>query len=126
MSQSVDLDHPRALDFLREDAVHVNAFFRRAGVATLTTRELFDFAVDPTINPENIDGAVDALMAVAAARPAVRDAEDEVADRVGEPFSALLILNPSNDQSCVFRLQQCVAAAAGVCSVAFWLWARRP
>ena len=83
MSQSVDLDHPRALDFLREDAAHVNAFFRRAGVATLTTRELFDFAVDPTITPGNIDAAVDALMAVAAARPAVRDAEDEVAERVG-------------------------------------------
>ena len=30
MSQSVDLDHPRALQFLREDASHVNAFFRRA------------------------------------------------------------------------------------------------
>ncbi len=32
VSQSVDLDHPRALQFLREDAGHVNAFFRCASV----------------------------------------------------------------------------------------------
>lgn len=82
VSQAVDLDHPRALDFLREDALHINDFFRRAGVATLTVRELFDFAVDPNINAGNIDAAVDALIRVAAARPAVRDAEDAVADKV--------------------------------------------
>ncbi len=51
-------------------------------MATLTTRELFDFAVDPNITPANLDAALAALVAVAAARPAVRDAEDEVAERV--------------------------------------------
>lgn len=28
VSQSVDLDHPKALDFLREDCKHINDFFR--------------------------------------------------------------------------------------------------
>jgi RIO kinase 1 len=28
VSQAVDLDHPKALDFLREDCAHVNDFFR--------------------------------------------------------------------------------------------------
>lgn len=82
VSQSVDLDHPRALDFLREDALHVNDFFRKAGVATLTVRELFDFVVDPHINPGNIDAAVDALIRVASSRPAVQDPEDAMADKV--------------------------------------------
>lgn len=29
VSQSVDLDHPQALQFLREDALHINTFFGR-------------------------------------------------------------------------------------------------
>eukprot|EP00882_Tetradesmus_deserticola_P022535 GHRQ01024452.1.p1 GENE.GHRQ01024452.1~~GHRQ01024452.1.p1 ORF type:complete len:332 (+),score=177.59 GHRQ01024452.1:83-997(+) len=53
VSQAVDLDHPKALDFLREDCAHVNDFFRRGGVAVLTNRELFDYAVDPNINDSN-------------------------------------------------------------------------
>ena len=66
VSQSVDLDHPKALDFLREDCKHVNDFFKRAGVATLTVRETFDFVVDPAINDDNIDAALERLAEVAA------------------------------------------------------------
>ena len=62
----MDLDHPRALDFLREDIQHVNAFFRRAGVATLTMRELFSFVVDANISADNIDVALRGLMNLAA------------------------------------------------------------
>ncbi|GAB2240937.1 hypothetical protein Droror1_Dr00021455 [Drosera rotundifolia] len=49
VSQSVDLDHPHALDFLREDCLHVSDFFKKNGVGVMTIRELFDFVVDPTI-----------------------------------------------------------------------------
>lgn len=66
VSQSVDLDHPKALDFLREDARHVNDFFRRRGVATLTERELFDFATDAAINDENEEEVLAALQELAA------------------------------------------------------------
>ena len=31
VSQAVDLDHPKALDFLREDCKHINDYFRRSG-----------------------------------------------------------------------------------------------
>lgn len=65
VSQAVDLDHPRALDFLKEDAAHINAFFRRAGIAVLTTRQLFDFAVDPSINDSNLHEAVETLQQLA-------------------------------------------------------------
>ena len=58
---------------------------RRAGVATLTTRELFDFAVDPNITPANIGAALQALIEVASSRPALPDAEDEIAERVRGP-----------------------------------------
>ena len=65
VSQAVDLDHPRALDFLKEDAAHINAFFRRAGIAVLTTRQLFEFAVDPAINDSNLHEAVASLQQLA-------------------------------------------------------------
>jgi RIO kinase 1 len=44
VSQSVETDHPLALDFLRKDAVNVNDFFRRAGeLSVMSTRQLFEF-----------------------------------------------------------------------------------
>ena len=82
VSQAVDLDHPRALDFLREDAAHVNTFFRRAGIATLTTRELFEFVVDPNINAGNIDAAIDGMSQLAASRDLRSTNEDQTADNV--------------------------------------------
>jgi RIO kinase 1 len=41
VSQSVDLDHPKALDFLREDCAHINDFFRHA-ICSLSLNALFD------------------------------------------------------------------------------------
>lgn len=44
VSQSVEDDHPMALDFLRRDCANVNEFFRRNGLnSVLSVRELFDF-----------------------------------------------------------------------------------
>jgi len=46
VSQSVEHDHPSALDFLRRDACNVNDYFRKVGnVVVLTTRQLFEFVV---------------------------------------------------------------------------------
>jgi RIO kinase 1 len=64
VSQSVDLDHPKALEFLREDCKHVNDFFRKNGVPTLTMRELFDFITDPLVTQDNWDEVLDALQQV--------------------------------------------------------------
>ena len=60
----------------------MNAFFRRAGIATLTTRELFEFAVDPNIDAGNLDAALDRLADIAAARPAGSADADQTADIV--------------------------------------------
>lgn len=82
VSQSVELDHPRAFDFLREDCKHANDYFRRQSVATLTNKELFDFVVNPAITDETLDTALDSLMENAATRPIVPTAEEEVAEKV--------------------------------------------
>ena len=55
VSQSVEHDHPQALEFLRKDCTNVMEFFRKKGVQVMNVKELFDFVTDPTINDENID-----------------------------------------------------------------------
>ncbi|CAH9143820.1 unnamed protein product [Cuscuta epithymum] len=81
VSQSVDLDHPHSLDFLREDCVHVSDFFRKHGVGVMTIRELFDFIVDPTIDDDNVDAYLEEVQQKILARGEVT-AEDEIADSV--------------------------------------------
>jgi RIO kinase 1 len=44
VSQSVETDHPSALDFLRKDASNVNDYFSKFGkLNVMTTRQLFEF-----------------------------------------------------------------------------------
>ncbi|RZC59341.1 hypothetical protein C5167_006635 [Papaver somniferum] len=82
VSQSVDLDHPHALDFLREDCVHVSDFFKKNGVAIMTVRELFDFIVDSSITDESVDSYLEEVQQKILARGDVMSAEDEIADLV--------------------------------------------
>eukprot|EP00262_Sarcandra_glabra_P002489 TRINITY_DN12836_c0_g1_i1.p1 TRINITY_DN12836_c0_g1~~TRINITY_DN12836_c0_g1_i1.p1 ORF type:complete len:452 (-),score=77.88 TRINITY_DN12836_c0_g1_i1:127-1482(-) len=81
VSQSVDLDHPHALDFLREDCVHVSDFFRKHGVAVMTVRELFDFIVDPSISDDSVDGYLEEVQQKILER-GVLSTEDEIAESV--------------------------------------------
>ena len=54
MSQSVEHDHPFALDFLRFDCRNVNGFFQKQQVKTPSVRQLFEFIVDMNITEENM------------------------------------------------------------------------
>jgi len=38
VSQSIEHDHPHALDFLRKDCVNLNAFFKKKGVLTFSLK----------------------------------------------------------------------------------------
>ncbi|KAL6522154.1 hypothetical protein OROMI_032031 [Orobanche minor] len=82
VSQSVDLDHPHSLDFLREDCIHVSDFFKKHGVAVMTIRELFDFIVDPTINDDSVDSYLEEVQQKILTRGDVISAEEEIADSV--------------------------------------------
>ncbi|KAF3680941.1 hypothetical protein BC332_00320, partial [Capsicum chinense] len=81
VSQSVDLDHPHALDFLREDCIHVSDFFKKHGVAVMRIRELFDFIVDPCINDYSVDSYLEKVQERILARGEMT-AEEEIADSV--------------------------------------------
>ncbi|KAI0964912.1 RIO1 family-domain-containing protein [Xylaria arbuscula] len=47
VSQSVEHDHPRSLEFLRMDIKNTGDFFRKQGVDTLADRVVFDFIIAP-------------------------------------------------------------------------------
>ncbi|KAJ1938842.1 Serine/threonine-protein kinase rio1, partial [Linderina macrospora] len=85
VSQSVEHDHPYALDFLRHDCNNVTEFFRKRGnVRTMSLRRLFEFITDQTIGSSNeeIDAELDRIQTEMAEIPdeelAKLRADDEV------------------------------------------------
>merc|ERR1711939_494829 len=61
VSQSVDSEHPYALSFLREDCMNINNFFKKQGINTLTSRELFNFVVKPFETNDNSKNLLEIL-----------------------------------------------------------------
>ena len=85
VSQSVEHNHPHALEFLRKDCANVTEFFRRNKVCVMTVKELFDFVTDITITSENIDDYLEQAWEKASSRAFHQDkisAEEEVAEAV--------------------------------------------
>ncbi|KAG2458388.1 serine/threonine-protein kinase RIO1 isoform X1 [Polypterus senegalus] len=83
VSQSVEHDHPHALEFLRKDCANINDFFLKWQVAVMTVRELFEFVTDPSITNENIDDYLEKAMEIASSRTAEeRSNQDKVDEEV--------------------------------------------
>ena len=63
VSQSVEHDHPRSLEFLRMDIKNVNDFFRRKGVDVLSEKTTFGFvtAAQGSTAPEDMATALQTL-----------------------------------------------------------------
>lgn len=78
VSQSVEPDHPRSLEFLRMDIKNVGDFFRRQGVDTLPDRATFNFITTPAgaVEEPAMAAAVELLY---ESRHAAAD-EDEAAE----------------------------------------------
>ncbi|KAM4689373.1 serine/threonine-protein kinase RIO1 [Discoglossus pictus] len=83
VSQSVEHDHPHALEFLRKDCANVNDFFVKYDVAVMTVRELFEFITDPSITDDNMDAYLEKAMEIAAQRTEEeRSSQDKVDEEV--------------------------------------------
>lgn len=66
VSQSVESDHPSALDFLRKDISNVNDFFKKSGkLQVMSTRQLFEFVTSTVIGSTEAaeSEALDRIMA---------------------------------------------------------------
>ena len=118
VSQSVEHDHPHALEFLRKDLCNVTEFFRRFEIAVLGLRELFDWVVDTRTNwEERLDG----LETVASSRTAEeishqQTVDEEVFKQVFIPRRLNEVARPEDD---IERLEDsdCVEyrAVTGIC-----------
>ena len=66
VSQSVEHDHPRSLEFLRMDVRNVTDFFAKKGVDTLSERTVFGFVVsaEGSVELEKMEGILDRLYEV--------------------------------------------------------------
>lgn len=83
VSQSVEHDHPQALEFLRKDCSNITNFFRKHGVCVMTNKELFDFITDVTINEANMEEYLEKAQERACLNPIHEiSAEDAIADAV--------------------------------------------
>lgn len=61
VSQSVEHEHPHALEFLRKDCTNITDFFRKKDVSTMTVKELFDFITDPNITEANMEDCLEKM-----------------------------------------------------------------
>ncbi|KAB5570789.1 RIO1 family-domain-containing protein [Coniochaeta sp. 2T2.1] len=80
VSQSVEHDHPRSLEFLRMDLKNVGDYFRRQGVDVLAERTVFDFITKPegpTEEPE-VSAAVEHLYEI---RGELEEGDEAAAER---------------------------------------------
>jgi RIO kinase 1 len=80
VSQSVEHDHPHALEFLRKDCSNITDFFGKKGVCVLSLRQLFDFVTDPTISDENIDLYLEKVLSIASEMVKIGVSEGEKVD----------------------------------------------
>ncbi|CAI7573272.1 unnamed protein product [Penicillium palitans] len=83
VSQSVEHDHPRSLEFLRMDIKNVSDFFRRKNILTLPERTVFQFIIAPdgpidvTAGNEEMASAIEKLL---VAREEGDDEQQEAED----------------------------------------------
>lgn len=78
VSQSVEHNHPQALNFLRMDIKNVGDFFRRQGVDTLSDRAIFNFITDPE-GPVEEPALSHAIERLYETRAAVADTDEAAA-----------------------------------------------
>jgi RIO kinase 1 len=64
VSQSVEHDHPEALEFLRMDVANVTAFFRKRGVNVMPMKDLFEFIIHTSSQNEKFEELFDKVSLV--------------------------------------------------------------
>ncbi|GBG32006.1 Serine/threonine-protein kinase RIO1 [Hondaea fermentalgiana] len=87
VSQSVEMEHPRALEFLRLDIENTNAFFSKKGLQVMHLVHAFQFIVDRSFDcsEEQMDAALDKIQETMNGASALTQEESnelEVSNRV--------------------------------------------
>jgi RIO kinase 1 len=85
VSQSVEHDHPRSLEFLRMDIKNVTDYFRRKGVDTLSERTLYIFITSANGSTEPV-GMLELVESVLAKRAQLNEEEAKQEEQDDEVF----------------------------------------
>lgn len=91
VSQSVETDHPRALEFLRMDCTNVTDFFRKRKLLVMSPMQLFAFVVHPDLPTPEAEEAY-----LAEARSAARSATPATAAEEVDAAVFMRVFIPSN------------------------------
>ena len=62
VSQSIEHDHPHALDFLRRDLLNVNNFFKKKNVLVFGLKQIFDFVTTIDLPKDQLDKRLQELI----------------------------------------------------------------
>jgi RIO kinase 1 len=91
VSQSVETDHPHALDFLKRDCVNVNNFFsRRMEGTAIPVKRFFDFVVTRDLPRPDGNGAYNLDESAEALEEVLANAEEGAAGDVDDDFRSNL------------------------------------
>ncbi|RHZ86969.1 hypothetical protein Glove_41g103 [Diversispora epigaea] len=79
VSQSVEHDHPHALEFLRNDCINITEYFKKKGVRVMSVRELFDFITDVNIGieDEKVEAELDKIQERLASQQSMETLNEE-------------------------------------------------
>ena len=99
VSQSVEHDHPHALEFLRKDCLNVHDFFKRRGADVLSVKELFELttAADLGFDENNYELMEEYIQAKIAASSQISSIGDQVFFNSFIPRSLDEVINVEKD-----------------------------
>lgn len=98
VSQSVEPDHPMALDFLRMDIKNVNDFFQKSGIQVYSEKQIFGFvtATDKQLGVDTSDDA--SLEKYLKSLPPKTTTEQEMEDEVFRSLHLVRSLNQLDER----------------------------
>lgn len=91
VSQSVEDNHPMAIEFLKRDMYNVNEYFKKHGVIVFKLRDIFHFVTDTNIKEEEEDDKINILI------DSVKDIDGEYIDQDAEVFMGVNIPRSLHD-----------------------------
>jgi RIO kinase 1 len=99
VSQSVEHDHPRSLEFLRMDIKNVTDFFRKKGVCTMHERTAFDFitAEAESVGRDEMVAKIHALVEEDQKNPEDVEVDERVFRQAYIPKSLFEVVDPERD-----------------------------
>src|SRR5271170_5191263 len=103
VSQSVEHDHPRSLEFLRMDIKNITDFFHKKGVTALKERTAFEFitAENTSVDPNEMDVQIENLIQQDQAHPAMEEVDERVFRQAYIPKSLFEVVDPERDTGIV-------------------------